>query len=162
ITAWAKVEEHLFRMCVNCMGTSDEIGAIVYYRTPTIDARLSLLDELVRARLPRKERRNGRHDHSDVKAWDNVRKDVMSLLKIRNRIAHHPVGAEWGAGHSDGFGLLGLKSWLEIYVSEHEGLRGKAVEMKPLKVDDLSIHCTEVQAITKRLDQFCSTVLSKH
>ena len=34
--------------------------------------------------------------------------------------------------------------------------------MKPLKVDDLSIHCVKVQAITKRLDQFFSTVLSKH
>jgi len=120
------------------------------------------LDELVKARLPQKERKSGGHDHRDVKEWDNVRKDVISLLKIRNRVAHHPVAAKYDAGHLDGFGLLGLKSWLEIYVSEHEGLRGRSEKMRPLKVDDLSIHCTEVQAITKRLDQFCSTVLSKH
>jgi hypothetical protein len=162
ITAWGKVEEQLFRICAKCLGTSDEIAAIVYYRTPTINARLDLLDELVKARLPRKERKSGGHDHPDVKHWDGVCKDTKSLLGTRSRIAHHPVADRSVFGDPTGIGALGLRTWLEIYMSEHERLRGQSKEVKPLKVVHLSFHCIKVQAITQRLDQFYSNVLSKH
>jgi len=125
ITAWGKVEEQLFRICVNCLGTSDEIAAIVYYRTPTINARLNLLDELVKARLPKKERKSGGHDHVDVKQWNDVCKDVTKLLTTRNRVAHHPVTDRHAFGDPTEVGVFGLKTWLEIYMGEHEQLRGR-------------------------------------
>ncbi len=46
ITAWAQVEEHLFEICVHSLGATRHRVAIVYYRTPTLRARLDLTDEL--------------------------------------------------------------------------------------------------------------------
>ena len=45
ITAWAQVEEHLFEICVHSLGATRHRVAIVYYRTPTLDARLQLTNE---------------------------------------------------------------------------------------------------------------------
>jgi hypothetical protein len=80
ITAWAKVEEQLFRMCARCLGTSDELAAIVYYRTPNMDTRLKLVDELLRAVLPKRKRKSGGHDHPDVKKWNTLRSNLEDLL----------------------------------------------------------------------------------
>jgi hypothetical protein len=41
ITAWADLEEILFAMVHDILDCSKERTAIVFYRTPTIDARLS-------------------------------------------------------------------------------------------------------------------------
>lgn len=54
ITAWAKVEEQLFGICEHCLGARTDRAAIVYYRTPTIDSRVLLVDELVRTVLPKR------------------------------------------------------------------------------------------------------------
>jgi hypothetical protein len=83
ITAWASVENHLFEICVSSLGTTKHRAAIVYYRTPSLDARLELTNELVLTVLPARER--------DVKIWDNIKKEIKSLSPIRNRLAHHPV-----------------------------------------------------------------------
>jgi hypothetical protein len=88
ITAWAKVEEQLFRICVECLKTSDEKTAIVYYRTPSLSARLELLDELVRATLPRKLRKSGGHDLPIVKSWKDIYGEAKNLLGTRRRIAN--------------------------------------------------------------------------
>jgi hypothetical protein len=90
ISTWAEVEQKLFEICWKALQSPREQAAIVYYRTPTLDARLTLTDELLRHVLPKRERPNGGHDHPDVMAWDALDKEITELLPTRNRLAHHP------------------------------------------------------------------------
>ena len=57
ITPWADVEEHLFEICGKALACAKERAAIIYYKTPTVDARLSLTDELARSVLPKPKRK---------------------------------------------------------------------------------------------------------
>jgi hypothetical protein len=160
ITAWAGVEQHLFRICAKSLGTTDKRAAIIYYRTPTLDARLSLTDELVRTVLPKREQQSGGHDHPDVKKWNQLRKDIGSLLPTRNKIAHHPIFPR--QIDTGGMGLLDGMTWYEIYVSEAERLRGRHEDTKPLMAPDLSAHRLAVHGITRRLEEFLSDTLPEH
>ena len=51
IAEWGNVEDWLFKLCRECLGPYEQ-SAIVYYRTPGVDVRLKLVDELVRSILP--------------------------------------------------------------------------------------------------------------
>jgi hypothetical protein len=172
ITAWAQVEEHLFEICVHSLGATRHRVAIVYYRTPTLDGRLQLTNELVRTILPARDPPAGGHDHPDTQKWDELRSQINDLLPVRNRMAHHPVtykalgrmpvlGLGTPGTPGQGFALPVIGSWYESYVSEAEKLRGKHEDLKPLMVPDLSDHWVSVDSIIKQLDLFRARVLSK-
>ena len=78
-----KCLELLFRIFQDCVGP-DLQCAIIYYKTPGLEARFSLTDEIVRSVLPKK--RPGGHDHPSVKVWDNAIKVRHDLLSMRRRI----------------------------------------------------------------------------
>src|SRR6266478_5137133 len=52
ITTWADVEEKLFDVVWKCLQCPKEQAAIIYFRTPGLDARVTLADELVKNILP--------------------------------------------------------------------------------------------------------------
>jgi hypothetical protein len=166
ITSWARVEDHLFEICVQSLGATRQRTAIVYYRTPTIDARLKLTDELVRTVLPKKK--GGDHDHSDVKIWDCLRKRIGSLLPTRNRLAHNPVASKqilpvpFSPIDSEAVSHLLTLSWYESYVSDAERLRGHHDNVKPLTEPDLSTHRLEVEMVINELEIFRTNVISKY
>jgi hypothetical protein len=170
ITAWAKVEEHLFEIVLTSLGASRQRTAIIYYRTPTIDTRLQLVDELIRTVLPQRTRKDGGHDHPDVIIWDKLRKEIGEHFPTRNRIAHHPVAEKklinitipgatpMPAAASD---LLTF-SWYESYVSDAERLRGKHEDAKPLGVPDLANHRVAIEGLITKLELFRTHVLVQH
>jgi hypothetical protein len=138
ITEWARVEDALFNICWRCLGGSKETAAIVYYRTPSIDVRMSLTDELVKSVLPKRARKSGGHDHSDVKLWNDIETDFRDLQQPRNQIAHHPVTVQQRRfSANDAVGTPIFESWFEIYVSQAEQLRERSTRFKPMRVDDL-------------------------
>lgn len=164
ITAWARVEEHLFKICATSLGTTDQRAAIVYFRTPTIESRLQLTDELLRTVLPKPERKSGGHDHADVQTWDRIRKDIGKILQTRNRIAHHPVADRklFPTAPEGAVGMLFDMSWFESVVSDAERLRGRHDDAKPLLAPHLSAHRLDVEMIITKLAIFREQVLSKH
>jgi hypothetical protein len=168
ITSWAEVEEHLFEICHHVLGSTRHRTAIVYFRTPTIDARLNLTDELLLSILPRKDRPSGGHDHVDVKTWNEIRKGIIALLPTRNRLAHHPVIEKrlWPELKEDYAGSAAVSllnmPWYESYVSDAERLRGRHEDIKPLTVPDLSTHRVDVALIVTQLHRFRTNVLSKY
>ena len=81
IIAWAQVEEHLFEICVHSLGGTRHRVAIVYYRTPTLNGRLELTNELARTILPARDPPAGGRDHPDTKKWDELRKQISALLR---------------------------------------------------------------------------------
>src|ERR1019366_5285477 len=164
IASWSSVENHLFNICTLCLGATAHQSAIIYYRTPTIDSRLSLVDELVKSRMPAKA--PGEHDHDDLKLWDRLRKDIALLLATRNRLAHHPVVGKTIFGRSadpEAAGMLNqYSSWFTSEMSEAEKLRRRREDEKPLMVDDLSYHRMCVEDRIGRLKHFETVTLAAH
>jgi hypothetical protein len=162
ITSWAQVEDHLFEICAFSLGSTKERTAVVYYRTPTIDSRLSLTDELIRTVLPRKE--SGEHDHADVIIWNNIRKEIIAALPARNRMAHHPVTYRVVGPVTGSLAAQDLLtfSWYESAVSDAERLRGRHEDAKPLTAPDLSYHRVDVETLITKLNLFRTHVLAKY
>jgi hypothetical protein len=162
IAEWAKVDEALFAIFRQCVGPLDQC-AIIYYRTPGLDVRLSLTDEIVKSVLPRTE--PGRQDHPHLLAWATARKGFTDLLAIRRRIAHHPVVTKAiPSGLCDPFGSLlfgagPVISGFELYASHGERLRGKASNDKPLTIHDLRNHMASVTLLHIQLHQFLRDAL---
>lgn len=155
ITEWSRVEEQLFVICRKCLKTRYDLAAIAYYRTPQLDARLKLVDELVRATLPQRAKKNGGHDHPDVKQWISVKAEITALLETRRRIAHHPMKASLDLETTSGFAIY-------IAPSFAESLRGKDNKIKPLKQTDLEQHVIRLQDVVNQLALFYQHVLPKH
>jgi hypothetical protein len=127
IAAWADVDDLLFRIFRECIGPHLQC-AIIYYKTPGLETRFSLTDEIVRSVLPKKK--PGGHDHPSVKLWDTTIKSRHDLLPIRRRLAHHPVAVRMRAhslsllntaplGRATIGGLVHQFSWTELYATEH-------------------------------------------
>jgi hypothetical protein len=169
ITAWADVEEELvnilFRSIFVLPGFSSvklalRHTAIIYYRTPSLDARLSLVDEIVRTILPqRKKGASGEHNHPLVKQWNGLIKRCRDLLGTRRRIAHHPVAqSHLFITNPPGLGLLN-QGWFELFANNIERLRGKDDEAKPLRLHDLRQHQEDVKSLALNLRAFISDAL---
>jgi hypothetical protein len=172
ITAWAKVEDELFDICATVLGCTQERASIVYYRTPAVSARLELADELVLSALPRRVG-NGGHEHEDVKRWKALKKDLLGLTATRRKIAHQPVnhavamrfrdtGELIPVGQPVPIGNLSFENTYWIHTSSAEGLRGRDSGHRPLKTDDLSVHCTQLELIAPKIRNFRAAILQRH
>jgi hypothetical protein len=160
VAEWANVDDELFRIFHNCVGPLEQ-SAIIYYRTPTLNARLGFTDEIVQSVLPKRPKKSGGHYHLSVKAWKDAIQGFCKLLGTRRRIAHQPISVRHGPSWPlslDLSWILGPPSWFEIYVGQHEQLRSGG-DLPPLKVDDLKEHLTDVAALRIRLQQVrCQSV----
>jgi hypothetical protein len=159
ISTWATIEQYLFKICRESLGSITIRAAIVYYRTPTIDARRTLVDELVRTVLPSKNPPSGGHDHPDVDEWKEIYKEMGELLRVRNRIAHQPIGPRMEFKSESATGSPEL--WFEIYMSEHESAR-KGEPPKALRKEDLQQHASAVWELKERLAAFYINTLPKY
>jgi hypothetical protein len=156
ITEWARVEDQLYLICHKCLRTTYDLTSVVYYRIPQLDARLGLVDELVRATLPKRKRQNGGHDHPDLKQWGSIRKEIETLLHIRRRIAHHQMRGFIDLETSKGIGV-------HIEPSFAETLRGRGDDhLNPLEQTDLEQHVIKLQDVVNQLAQFYQHTLPKH
>jgi hypothetical protein len=145
IKEWANIESRLYDLCALILKADPKHVAIVYYRTPNIDARLSLTNELVLASMPRPDR-----------VWAKLIADIRSLLKTRNLLAHAPVGeahsTEWVEYER---GTEPVESrWFHVTTSYGERLRGRQTES--IDQPDLPYHFENIQAVETRLDAFIS------
>jgi hypothetical protein len=89
ITDWSFIEDKLFELCYLSLKAPRVQASIVYYRTPTIDSRLSLVDELITAVLPKKK--SGEHSGELEIKWKKILAEIKELLPERNALAHYPV-----------------------------------------------------------------------
>jgi hypothetical protein len=157
IKEWANVEEKLFELCVFALAAPRKQSAIVYYKSPTIISRLNLVDELLRAILPPRTRKNGGHDHPHVVTWNEVCSAIKDALGERNLLAHAPVreveAVQTMVPLTGADPFKTLASWLEIIASEGERLKSVS-EKKPIRTKDLHAHLTAVELLTKRISVF--------
>lgn len=154
IKEWAGAEDILFDICHRIIGAKRQIVAIIYYRTPTIDARLTLADDLVQAALPRRERQSGGHDHPHVARWKQLVKDIRALLPVRNLLAHSRVGRVRSSTSFEGVeGVEDLTTrWFEIATALEEQLRGRPEIV--IRDKELPGYLGQVQSTLSRLAKF--------
>jgi hypothetical protein len=169
ITIWADVDDLLFRIFRDCVGPTLQC-AIIYYKTPSLEARFTLTDEIVRSVLPKKN--PGEHDHPFVVAWDKIIKQRQDLLTVRRRLAHQQVAVRMRV-HSNSLlnrappgkatigGPIDQFSWTELYTSESEQLRGRPGDTTPLYYQDLENHFIGVGGLANDLLGFLIEVISK-
>jgi hypothetical protein len=171
IAAWARVDDALFEICRGCLGPTEQ-SAIIYYRTPGLDLRFKLTDELVLSILPRRQRKSGGHDHPDVKAWPRAIARHEDLLAIRRRIAYYPVANQaqpavpvvygsFAYGETP-YGALDLEPSFQIYASHHERMRQREADQKPLKKSSLREHVADVWELMGRLRHFDRDTFSRY
>jgi hypothetical protein len=141
ITEWAHIEAELFQVCEAIMQTRRKLVAIIYYRTPTLDARLTLTDELILAIAP--ERKSGSHPHPTIKLWSKLKSDIRDSLPIRNQLAHSPSAPTVKFDPDDGLKITDIV--YASYMSPLEQLRGKSKEA--LKLRDVHHHIASVSKL---------------
>jgi hypothetical protein len=156
VAAWAQVDDKLFRIFRDCLGPYDQ-SAVIYYRTPGLDIRFTLTDEIVKTTLLPSWERPGSRDRR-IKAWRAVYLEFDKLLSTRRRIAHQPVRTE---PPKIGMRIGDPLTAFEIYVSRHEALRDSARKLPPVSLNDLLIHRQAVNALSDRLQAFFDDVLTK-
>jgi hypothetical protein len=150
MTVWAQLDEQLFRTCAQILKAAEHHAAIVYYRTPTLDARLTLVDELVQTIFP--GRKAGAHPHPSEKVWAAIGKEIRDELPIRNRLAHSPAASHGGRFVPPEGGPPEFRSWFASYVSPTEKLRGRDKRgPEYLKRQDVRAHIGRIAELTKRL-----------
>lgn len=157
IKEWASIEDKLFELCMFALKAPEKQTAIVYYRTPTIDSRLKLTDELLRTVLPQREKKDGGHDHPDVTRWVDVMNAINDLLPTRNLLAHSPVRESvfmWVRMTKEQPPIVERDdSWLEVAVSANEEMRGRK-HSAPIKSEALPAHFREIEAALNTLIAF--------
>jgi hypothetical protein len=157
VTAWAQVDEELFNIFQRCVGPWRQC-AIIYYRTPGLDVRRNMVDEIVRFILPKQERKSGGHPPPDLKAWTEANEGFQTLLGVRRRIAHQQVGVSVYLAE-DGRQPDRYNS-VEVFPSYQERLRGKSDET--IDIDGLKKHQDDVGKLAQRLSTFRDDILEKH
>jgi hypothetical protein len=145
IKAWATVEDKLFDVCEKLLKTERHFVSVIFFRTPSIDARVKLTHELLAVHFPKIKKGNRDTDHPVLAEWKGIKTKIERLLPERNSLAHHPVRMNIQARNLTSF---------ETSPSQKERLRGK--EVKPVEDIKLSRHLKEVNGISQSLEKFIS------
>jgi hypothetical protein len=154
ITHWALVEAELFQICWRTLQCALEYAAIIYYRTPNLDARLSLASELVES-IFRKPNRPREPAPDELKQWRATVKEFRNLLEVRNQIAHHPVWPTFRVVENNRVDISGF----EIYASQHERHRARGLK-PPLQINALQYHLVATNQLAFRLMQFRNAIVT--
>ncbi|HEX4201218.1 MAG TPA: hypothetical protein VHY59_06845 [Chthoniobacterales bacterium] len=154
ITEWAHIEAELFEICASVLNAAKHHVAIVYYRTPTLDARLKLTDELVGTLFP--ERKPGAHPTRAEKEWKSITKKMGDELPTRNQLAHSPASPMVDTTDGNPFKITDI--WFASNMSRTEKLRGRKIP-QDLKVEDIKSHIGRVGTIQMDLRSFRSAML---
>ena len=153
ITSWAQIEEKLFDLCVIALKAPKKQTAIVYYKTPTIDSRLALVDELITAALPKKK--SGDHSTGAERLWDGITTEFRKLLPERNALAHFPLKTVWSI-----YALMDPSRddarKLSMRPHRNERLRGKEHKVQRMDAEHLPVHLERVKDLESQMFQFKS------
>ena len=154
ITQWARLEERLFNFCWVILQTHPVHTAIIYYRTPSLEARLTLTDNLIQTILPPRTKKDGGHDHPTTKLWKKLLGEVKDELPFRNQLAHWPVDPHFEP-KMDEAGVFIVDFTFASYASVGERLRGgKYAAAKKLKIEDVKNHIGRIGDVLARLKSF--------
>jgi hypothetical protein len=156
ISRWAYTEDILFGLCQIALISPVELVAVVYYRTPTVDARTKLVEELVSATLPKPAKKSGGHKHDLAKRLEVALKTIRDLLETRNALAHHKVRQQvWVMAKGEVGKPMATEVVRTINVgpSENEMARGRKIA-HAISLRDLKAHYPKIEDARQALLEF--------
>lgn len=152
VTGWADLEAVLFEITHSVLGCTKEQAAIIFYRTPTMDSRLTLTNDLVHAYFPKHE--PGEQPDGRIKRWKEIQAEIRDHLPVRNRLAHHPVGPVVDIYET----ADGKENRIEIrpasYISLSEHLRKRDQGPAILGIEEVRAHTFTVSRLTNEIRNF--------
>jgi hypothetical protein len=156
ITEWAEIQDELFHIVHRILECRSEHAAIVFFRTPTFEGRLSLAEELLKTVFPQTADKPGSHDHPGFVVWMDIAKAIRAEIPIRNRLAHQPVRLHLGDDRKDE--LAGAFHATTTSYPEH--LKKKGMD-EPLTTKDIRAHIGRISDFATRLLAFRSGPLQR-
>jgi hypothetical protein len=153
IKEWAAAESYLFEICSLILKASSRQVAIIYYRTHTLGAQLTLLDDLMKTVLPKGKSKSAGE-------WAALVKEIRDLLPIRNLLAHAPVGHAYVTEWIENEGKIEPvdSRWLHVTTSFGEQLTGK---FRSIDQPELPGHFDRVRAVKLRLGDFVARLKAR-
>lgn len=139
---------HLFDLCHIYSGSSRTVAAVIYGRTPTLEARITLISDLIETAYPKKP---GEHDHPNLVTWNKIKTESKRLIPTRNVIVHAPAAMQ-AKLNLEVLPDLQVDTWVELYAAEHDKLRGKGTG--PLKMEQVKQHRADATDLAKRVSSF--------
>jgi hypothetical protein len=161
VAEWANVEERLYGLVLLVLGCDPRHGAIIFYRTPTLEQRLQLLDDLLKTVFPQPSDNPGAHDHPDYRDWCNLMSDLRREMPIRNRLAHQPVGLWADVYQHDESKEITIGPLLIGTSNSHAEALKKGKSDIPLRLEDIDAHTKRVMAFPERLLSFGAGPLAR-
>lgn len=152
IKRWASVEHVLFKMCDTCLDSRRRVVAVVFFRTPTLESKITLVSDLLDARFFPHGKRSGQHDPDEMKRWNKLEARLRKHLPLRNFIAHNPMssrGEKTLPGEKPTF-----RNPQPAVVQHPADAERKAASIKDVRVDDLDKHYKEVTLLMNDLGKF--------
>jgi hypothetical protein len=146
ITRWAHVDSNLFVFCNFALGTSKEMTAAIFYRSPNIKDHLMLTDALMGYVL----------SGARLKKWNEIYRIADKHLPFRNDLAHNPpvqVVHLAGVIGEPKFQVPPPKQWWEVSTEPTKLLHKKGKPVKATKEDVVS-HIREVNLLLKAMWDF--------
>jgi hypothetical protein len=144
ITEWAQIEYLLFQLTMEVLGVGPKRGAIIYRSTTQLKARITLIDELVKAVLDETDPiTKDKHKSGLHLSWNSIYKDLNKHLELRNKLAHWPT-----VTNRSGDPVLHYSS-SEFYKGK---LNPEAVE--EIDVTKMSLHYELIEQVQQRLKVF--------
>jgi hypothetical protein len=123
-------------------------SGLLYYRLRSFDQKLRLVDDALRAFLPK---------GTFTKHWQPHHDRALALSHTRNILAHHPVMRRGTVrdGMPGYIYTIYIEPYERILNAEYNGLVGK----DELGVEDLMQHDNEIEALERDLRWFLEVVL---
>jgi hypothetical protein len=160
ITQWASVEAQLFGIVLSVLKCTARQAAIVFYRTPTLEQRLQLTNDLLATVFPQPADNPGTHPHPGFTVWSSLQKELRAEMPVRNRLAHQPVELSADVWKHDTTGEITIGPLLfGTGISSAEALK-KGRSDAALRVDDIKAHAARISGFPERLLAFRSGPLA--
>lgn len=161
ITIWSHIEGRMFLISQLCLGTSESLAAIVFFRTPSLEGKASLTNDLISHYLEPEPRKSGKHAPPLLKRWSKIHSKIKQRIAFRNYIAHQPdrldIETLWAIAKAKG---ATVDQFDQIYDEATVIKQHKAdFDRRPLKISqaglaELEGHFEEMSSIFESLNEF--------
>jgi hypothetical protein len=152
-------QDHLYSIVLLILRCAPRHASIVFFRTPSIEARISLTDDLLKTVFPQTTEKPGSKPHPGYAVWTSIQADLRDETPIRNSLAHHPVDLVIDVYEHRTTGEIsfaGTRPATIMSLSETLRKGGR----HPLTIEDIKAHTARVAAFAPRLLDFRSGPLA--
>ncbi len=161
ITIWSHIEGKLFLISNLALMSDEAIAAIVFFRTPSLDGRISLTNDLVNQRLQPEPLRPGQHPPRLLKRWSKIHTKLKSNIRFRNYIAHQPdrldIETLWAIARARGATISEFDQIYDeatVIKQHHADNARRPLEIKKVTLSDMETHVETMSSAYEALNEF--------